>query len=170
MFCFSEKTNVYIAENVSAIFLCPDFTPEAAPFEEQNIFSEPVCTLLSGDTPADVICVEHESEYSIVPDKSDEVLSIPYVKYCETDTIGCSGEIFNSAEVITVQIELAENCPMFQFKKHIPSNFYITVCNGDFYDCFPALAGNMSVNYCCTCRGFVPDGMELKIRVRNFKL
>lgn len=171
MFCFEEKTNVYIAENVSAIFLCPDFTPEAAPVEEQTPDFLSVCMLLSGDTPADVLSDAAETEYQIIPDSCEKTCCTVQLPLSADDLIACETGVCSSADVISVSDTLAEEkCPMFLFRKHIPSNFYITVCNGDFYECPMSSADSRDEAYCSSVRGFVPCGMELKIRVQSFKL
>lgn len=171
MYSFQKRENINFAENVSAIFLYPDFTPEAAPVEEASNDFCSVSLLLSGDTPADVLSLVESEEYLISPDCNTETLIVASLPLCPDGFIACEGEKFNSEEVISVRnVPSEEKCPMFLFMEHIPSSFYVTVCSGDFYDC-PFIGENgREVAYCCSVRGFVPDGMELKIRVQNFRL
>lgn len=171
MYCFDYKTNVYIAENVSAIFLCPDFTPESAPVEERTFRSFSSLMLLSGVTPADVLSLDAEEEYLISSELSEQIVSIAHIPLCADDHIACAEEKFSSDEVISVAGTLAEGiCPMFRFSEHISSDFHITVCSREFYADCPVRWKMRRNVYCCSVRGFVPCGMELKIRIQNFRL
>ena len=172
MYCFEDKTNFFIAENASAIFLCPDFTPESAPVEEHPCCSCPAVLMLSDElTPVDVLKSDAGEEYLISSEMSEHTVSIAQIPLCADDHIACEEEKFNSVEVISVRDTLAEGtCPMFRFKKHIPSNFYITVYSREFYGDIACNGTVCETSYCCSVRGFVPDGMELKIRVQNFRL
>lgn len=171
MFCCNDRTNVYVAEIASAAFLCPDFTLPKAPVEEYPPYSHSVRALLSDDTPVDVLSYAAEAEYEIVPAACEQTVISIQLPLNDDCPAAFSVEIFNSADVISVIEDIAEwDCPMFQFRKHIPSNFYITVCNGDFYTCQAMLPGGCDFGYCSSVRGFLPGGMELKIRVQSFKL
>lgn len=169
MFCFTEKTYTEIAENVSAIFLCPDFTPETASCEEQMLFSTPVLASLSGDTPADVLMADEAVDYQINPECADLALGVSNAVEAEIDA--CIPENINSEDVITITSDLSEDSsPVFRFLKHVPPGFYITVCNGDYL----LLAADEEFaersKYCCSVMGFVPSGMKLKIVIQSFNL
>lgn len=171
MFCFNQKTNVFIAENVSAVFLYSHNTPETARFEANNAFSAPALMLLPGATPADVHDVIQETEYQVLPGSNDLSVAVTHPFVNVDDVVFCGQEHVSSEDVITVKNNLAEEeCPMFLFRKHIPSGFYVTVCNRDYFLYAPDHKLCVYRKYCCSVKGFIPSGMKLKIKVQNFKL
>lgn len=171
MFCLNQKTNIYIAENASAIFLCPDFTPETAPFEEQMSIPHVVTECLPGDTPADVTCSDNAAEYRFLSDSCENNLSVTSAEITADDMVACESQNVVSEDVISIENDLSEEIsPMFQFRKHIPNSFYITVCNGD-YLLFSSVVKSVEISkYYRSDRGADLCGMELKIRVQSFKL
>lgn len=169
MFSFTEKNYTHVAENASAVFLCPDFTPETASFEEQMLFSTPVLASLSGDTPADVLIASEAVEYQINSECSDFSLGIS--NEVAVEDVLCIPENINSEDVISITNDLSEeSSPVFRFLKHVPSGFYVTVCNGDYSVLTADEEFADSTKYCCSSKGFIPSGMKLKIAIQIFNL
>ena len=174
MFCFVAETKseyVYAGRNVSAAFLCPDFTPICASFEEQLPISAYFHSLLSGDTPADVLPEKNFAEYQIVSESVNCSFSVALPLAADNELIDCNSENVYSGEIITISNALAEDSSsMFLVEKHIPSNFYITVCNDEYCLYSREYCSFEYRKYCAASGGFSPHGMELKIKVQNFKL
>lgn len=173
MFCFVEKTqSKYLyAENVSALFLCPETTPKYASSEEQILIPAQIVNLLSGDTPADVPADNTVAEYQIVSESVDCSFSVALPLAAADDLIDCGSDNLESEEFITVKNALSEeSSPMFLVEKHIPSSFYITVCNGEYYRDTQAFAVCEYRKYSAVGGVSAPHGMELKIRVQSFRL
>lgn len=171
MFCFNHEAYTCVAGNVSAAFLCPEITPQNAPCEEQNLFHSHIIASLSGDTPADVLTAESWTEYQLNSGCAECTLAVFNPLENEQDTCAFVPENITSEDTISIKADLSEDpSPVFHFRKHISSGFYITVCNSDYL--LPSADVEFVVcnKYCCCAAGFVPYGMELKIVIQSFNL
>lgn len=173
MICFVEKTTTLIAENLSAIFLYPRFTPTSAPEAEQISFSMLNDAVFSGDTPAgEVSCVAESMAYQVSSEYVDCNLDLSCSLADEVaDIAPIVSETADPEDVISVAGDLSEgSSSVFRFKEHVSPGFYVTVYGSC---CTLRKTDDDRVGcavYCSSALGFVPAGMELKIAIQSLKL
>ena len=174
MFSFisNTKEEYIVAEVCSATFLCPEIVPVVSIVTNESTSNADFFKSFSNFTPIEEANCKILTEYSICSENNESfaVAALPLATI--DDFIACETQEFNFEEIITVtETTWNETSSVFQFEKYISSSFYTIVYNSDY---LPIVAEtvNSAENgkyYCCIV-GYLPYGMELKIRIKNFKL